>query len=266
MKINLQGISNARDLGGIATPYGTVAEGRLLRSGEHSRMTDSDRATLLAHGLTRVIDLRTDKEMANVPDRKIDGVTYTQIPIIPQTTFGISYESSDGPTIAAYLQAGIERMRQRGETPEEHMRELYHRFATNEFCKQHIGQFVQTLARNPANGATLWHCSAGKDRVGVCTATLLYCLGATKQQIIADYMLTNTQTETSRASVIAKVTPHVTADKLNLVKQMLRVETDYIGTFFATVDHLYGGMDGFVAQTGVTAQDIALLRAEYLVK
>ena len=265
-KIDLQGISNARDLGGIATPYGTVAAGRLIRSGEHSRMTDSDSNALRALGLARVIDLRTDKEMANVPDRKIEGVTYTQIPIIPQTTFGISYESSDGPTIAAHLQAGIERMRQRGETPEEHMCELYSRFATNEFCKQHIGQFVQTLAHYPTKGATLWHCSAGKDRVGVCTATLLHCLGATKEQIIADYMLTNTQTETSRESVIAKVTPHVTADKLNLVKQMLRVEPHYIGTFFAAVDSLYGSMDGFVAQIGVTAQDIALLRAEYLVK
>ena len=79
-------------------------------------------------------------------------------------------------------------------------------------------------------------------------------------------MLTNTQTETSRESVIAKVTPHVTADKLNLVKQMLRVEPHYIGTFFAAVDSLYCNMDGFVAQIGVTAQDIALLRAEYLVK
>ncbi len=229
-------------------------------------MTNNDRDTLVALGLSRVIDLRTDKEIANVPDRKIDGVAYTQIPIIAQTTFGISYESSDGPTIATYLQAGIERMRQRGETPEEHMRELYHRFATNDFCKRNIRQFIKTLADSPTKGATLWHCSAGKDRVGICTATLLHCLGATRQQIVDDYLLTNTQTETSRASIIAKVTPYVSVDKLNLVKQMLRVEPDYIGTFFDTVDELYGSMDGFVEQIGITAQDIALLQNEYLTK
>ena len=34
MKIDLQGISNARDIGGIVTRYGTIAYGRLLRSGD----------------------------------------------------------------------------------------------------------------------------------------------------------------------------------------------------------------------------------------
>ena len=161
MKIQLDGISNARDIGGIPVDGGIVATGRLLRSGEHSRMTESDGKRLAACGLRRVIDLRTAAERDNVPDRKINGVEYVNIPIIQATTFGISYESADGPAIALKLQQGIRRMRDKGETPEEHMQELYGRFVRNDHCREHIGQFVRLLADNPTDGATLWHCSAG---------------------------------------------------------------------------------------------------------
>lgn len=266
MKINLSGISNARDIGGIDTAFGTVATGRLFRSGEHSRMTDKDKQTLAECGLARVIDLRTAAEIANVPDRKIDGVEYVNIPIIQATTFGISYESSDGPVIAEKLRQGILRMRDKGETPDEHMRELYGRFVRNEFCREHIGQFVRTLADKPVAGATLWHCSAGKDRVGVCTAVLLHCLGASKQQIVDDYMLTNTLTRDNMTSVANKVAPYVTDEVMNLMLKMLYVDESYIDTFFAECDRLYGGIDSFVAATGITAEHKHKLAKNYIIK
>ena len=37
----------------------------------------------------------------------------------------------------------------------------------------------------------LWHCSAGKDRVGVGTALLLCALGVPKKTIYEDFMKTN---------------------------------------------------------------------------
>lgn len=265
MKICLTHISNARDIGGIPVQGGVVANGRLWRSGEHSRMSDSDMQTLLQLGLTRVVDLRTDKEMANVPDRQVDGVVYEHIPIIEATTFGISYETSDGPTIAKHLEAGIQRMRLRGETPAEHMQELYQRFAVNEFCRKQIGQFVRALANKPHQGATLWHCSAGKDRVGVCTATLLYCLGASKQDILKDYMLTNTLTEQSSQSILNKVAPFVSDEKLDLVHKMLTVDESYITNFFATCTQLYGSFDNYLTLIGVTESDKQKLHDQYVV-
>lgn len=266
MKIDLQGVSNARDLGGMAIGDKRIATCRLLRSGEHNRLTDSDKRLLADMGLQRVIDLRTPPEIANVPDNKIDGVQYEYISVIPATTFGISYETTDGATIAKYLQAGLERMASRGETPAEHMQDLYRRFAALPHCREKIGEFVRTLAHRPVDGATLWHCSAGKDRVGVCTATLLHCLGASRRQIVDDYMLTNTQTETSRQSILNKVAPHVSADMLQLVKQMLCVDESYIARFFDTAENLYGTFDNFVQATGVTEQDRELLKKEYLVE
>lgn len=40
-------------------------------------------------------------------------------------------------------------------------------------------------------GAVLWHCSMGKDRVGVGTALLLYALGVPMETIMEDYLRTN---------------------------------------------------------------------------
>ena len=264
MKIQLDGISNARDIGGIPVDGGIVAPGRLLRSGEHSRMTESDGKRLAACGLRRVIDLRTAAERDNVPDRKINGVEYVNIPIIQATTFGISYESADGPTIALKLQQGIRRMRDKGETPEEHMQELYGRFVRNDHCREHIGQFVRLLADNPTDGATLWHCSAGKDRVGVCTAVLLHCLGASREQIKVDYMLTNELTRDNMTSVVNKVRPCVSPEMMQLVLKMLYVDESYIDTFFAECDRLYDGIDGYVAAIGVTDEHKRKLAENYI--
>ena len=265
MKIDLQSVSNARDLGGIKAGDKHIAYGRLLRSGEHNRLTDSDKQALEKLNLARVIDLRTQPEIDNVPDRKIDGVAYEYISVLPYTTFGISYESTDGKTIAQHLEAGVERMRQRNETPSKHMQDLYRKFVLNPHCREKIAEFVRLLAYNPVDGATLWHCSAGKDRVGVCTATLLHCLGVDNADIIADYLLTNAQTENNRQSVLNKVSPYVSQNRLELVRQMLCVDESYISTFFRSAQQQFGSFDGFVAEIGVTDTDKQLLSANYLV-
>lgn len=264
MTINLEQVSNARDLGGIRTRYGTVQQNRLLRSGHLSIASNNDVQTLLKYNLTRIIDLRTPTEIANHPDVTIDGVQYENVSIMHATTFGISYETLDGAEIAVKLQAGIERMINRGETPIEHMRILYKNFVTNEFSHTGYGSFLKMLANSPVNGATLWHCTGGKDRCGTCTALLLHCLGASRQQIMSEYLLTNEQIMSHAQSILAKVKPHVSPDRLKLVQSMLLVEESYLTCFFSEIERLYGSVDAFVAKCGVTEQEIEKLHKNYL--
>ena len=264
MIINLQQVSNARDLGGIQTKYGTVQQNRLLRSGHLSIANASDIQTLKGLNLQRVIDLRTPTEIANHPDVAIHGVEYRNISIMSATTFGISYETLNGAEIAVKLQAGIERMLNRGEIPIEHMRILYKTFVSNEFSHVGYGSFLKTLANEPVNGATLWHCTGGKDRCGTCTALLLHCLGADREQIMADYLLTNEQVMSHAESILAKVRPHVAANRLALVQSMLLVEQSYLESFWSEIERLYGSVDAFVAKCGVTNEEIEKLRKNYL--
>ena len=264
MIINLEQVSNARDLGGIRAKYGTVQSNRLLRSGHLSIASATDVQTLKKHNLKRIIDLRTPTEIANHPDVEIHGIQYENISIMSATTFGISYETLNGAEIAVKLQAGIERMINRGETPIDHMRILYKTFVSNEFSHAGYGSFLKMLANSPVDGATLWHCTGGKDRCGTCTALLLHCLGVDREQIMNDYLLTNQQVMSHAESILAKVKPHVSIDRLELVQSMLLVEESYLTSFFNEIERLYGSVDAFIAKCGVTEQEIEKLRANYL--
>lgn len=264
MQLNLQQVANIRDLGGIATRYGTIQPDRLIRSGHLSIITPEDISVLLRHKLRRVIDLRTAAEIANHPDVPMENVEFVNVSIMSATTFGISYETLDGAQIAVKLEAGVNRMLARGETPIEHMRILYRMFVEDPHSREGYGKFLKILANNPVEGATLWHCTGGKDRCGTCAALLLYCLGADKTAIMTDYMETNVQTCAHAESILAKVRPHVTAERLELVQSMLLVEESYLESFFAEIRKNFGGMDGFLTNCGVTTADVARLRKEYL--
>ena len=82
MKLNLPNVTNARDLGGMITKYGTVKPNKLLRSGVLNRLEQSDIDCLSKRGLQRVIDLRTETEIANAPDVPMDGVEHINISIV----------------------------------------------------------------------------------------------------------------------------------------------------------------------------------------
>ena len=265
MKIELQKVSNARDLGGIPTAYGRVQHNRLLRSGHLSIASQQDVETLLSHGLQRVIDLRTPAEIDNHPDVTMPNVMWLNVSIMHATTFGISYEKLDGAEIAVKLQAGIDRMVQRGETPIEHMRILYKQFVKSEFSHLGYGKFLKNLANDPVEGATLWHCTGGKDRCGTCTALLLHCLGTSREHIMHDYLLTNEQVTAHAQSILAKVRPHVSEDRLELVQSMLLVEESYLESFWSEIDKTYGSVDNFLTVCGITKQDVENLRRNYLV-
>lgn len=263
MKLELNGAINARDIGGIETSLGTVKRNTLLRSGELERITPQDVEILKRTGLARVIDLRTAVERTNSPDVKIEGVQYVEVPIIESTTFGITYEKSGGSEIARMLQLGIEKMKAQGKSPEQHLSGMYTKFVNQQFCRNGYGKFLKTLAQ-PVNGATLWHCTVGKDRCGTCAALLLHCLGASKQQIYDDYMLTNEQTAEHKNMILDKVREFVSPQDLELIAIFRSVTVAYLDSFFAEIQAHYGSTDSFLKACGVTESDVQSLRKNYL--
>lgn len=265
MIIPLDKVANARDLGGIKSKFGRVKSKRLLRSGHLCVATDSDVKKLTSQfNLERIVDLRKDTEIANNPDVTIDGVEWLNVSILAYTTFGITYEKLDGPGISKKLDEGIARMVARGEEPIEHMRILYKNFVYDEYSHRGYGQFLKLLANSPIDGATLWHCSAGKDRVGTCTALLLHCLGVDREEIMRDYLLTNEMNRAHSESILNKVRPYVNDAVFALEKTMVMVDESYLNSFWSEIEKVYGSVDAFVAHCGVTDDDIAKLRKNYL--
>ncbi len=264
MKIHLQGCNNCRDLGGIVTPFGTIPQKRLLRSSHLNKITATDVQILLQNDLERIVDLRTALEQQNVPDVLIDEVSYLTVPIMGATTFGITYEKSSGEEIGVMLEAGIKRMTDRGEQPELHMEILYKKFVNDQVSLDGYRNFLKLLANNPVKGATLWHCSAGKDRVGTCTALLLHCLGASDEQIIADYLLTNEQNKPFIEMVMSKISNTLTEKQIQLILGMLSVKVSYLQSFWQEITQKYSNVDNFLSACGVTEQEVQNLRKNYL--
>lgn len=264
MKITMQGATNARDLGGIVTPFGKIKMQRLIRCGHLHKITEEDVQILRQNKLQRVVDLRTELEQAKSPDVIIDGVQYVTNPIMSATTFGITYEKSSGEEIGKMLQAGIQRMLARGEDPRCHLEILYRKFVSERVSLVGYGSFLKLLANNPVEGATLWHCSAGKDRVGTCTALLLHCLGASNDQILDDYLLTNEQNKPFLDMVMSKICGTLDDEQIALIQGMLSVKESYLQSFWTEIEQRYGNVDNFITACGVTQTDIAKLRKNYL--
>lgn len=264
MKIDLPHVTNVRDLGGMKSKYGVIQCNRLVRSGVLNRLTKEDVAILAKLRLQRVIDLRADIEVRNNPDVQMDGVKHLHIPIIENVTFGISFESLEGEELANRLQAGMNRMKAKGEDYPAHMRDVYGRYVNNDFCQKGYGKFLKLLANDPAEGATLWHCTMGKDRCGTSTILLEHCLGVGIEDIYDDYMESNRQTKENTNSLLNKARPYVTSDKMELIEQMLMVQPYYLETFFGEINGKFGSIDGFVKACGVSDDDIEKLRKNYL--
>ena len=160
-------ISNLRDLGGIAGEGGRVVRsGMLLRSAKLSEAEPEDFA-----GIATVIDLRTPEESENPAD-KVYGAEYLSIPVFDDALAGISREE----------QAEIENA--------PGMAEMYRLLVR--YFKDNLRKILLTIMEHDYDtGAVLWHCSEGKDRTGIIAALLLEMLGASREDIMADYLKTN---------------------------------------------------------------------------
>lgn len=178
---------NLRDLGGIG---GVVPRGLYLRSGKLSVLTIEECARLCAkHHVRCVIDLRTPLESAEFPDPLPEGVTYLQIPLLRDSTVGITHETGSDPmTIIRQLRKHPERLKEM--VPD--FKSLYRDIVTDSFGREQLDKVVTTLKENARKGiCTLFHCTAGKDRTGIVSMALLRSYGVSDKEIVSDYMRTN---------------------------------------------------------------------------
>ncbi|HCN46154.1 MAG TPA: autotransporter outer membrane beta-barrel domain-containing protein, partial [Pseudomonas sp.] len=147
----LAGMDNFRDIAGTTTAYTTANDGT-MRSGVFYRSnaltpTASDLATLNTLGISNVYDLRTASEIAATPDTLPAGAVYQNIDIIGSTTSGANVTSISF-TSAAQAVAMME--------------ETNRAFVSDSGMRSQFAVLFNELAG--ADGAALFHCTAGKDR------------------------------------------------------------------------------------------------------
>jgi len=180
--LRLEGVRNARDLGGYRTHDGrTVRWGQVYRTGALGEATARDIETLQARGIRFVCDLRSGPERVAAPDHWLDGAGIASWGQPAGEVVGDSH---------ALLKACLVSAAQTRSVLTEAYRQM---------------PYVQTAALSAvfnhlARGDTplLFHCSAGKDRSGGAAALLLLALGVPREMVIEDYLLSQLEFEALR--------------------------------------------------------------------
>lgn len=264
MRIELEGLLNARDLGGMVGYGGKkIKPGRVIRSDNLSCATERDCEKLRKYGLKKIVDFRTDDEIKSSPDKEICGTTWMKNPILRCLTTGITHEGERKPTSLAEILLGFSC--DLGASGKEWLASLYIPLVSDEFCLNGYRRFLDILKDNK-EGAVLYHCSAGKDRVGIGTLIFLSALGVSREDIIRDYLLTNE----SYASVINEARELGRANGiddliLDTIEPLSGVDVSYISTALDVIDNTHGGMDCFLKnRLGLDENYINELRKNYL--
>lgn len=227
----LASIDNFRDIAGTTTAYSTTNDGT-LRSGVFYRsnaLTPSaaDLATLNGLGISAVYDLRTPSEIAATPDTLLTGATYSNIDIIGSTTSGANVTNisfSSGTDAIAMME------------------QTNRAFVSDAGMRSQFNLLFKELAS--ADGAALFHCTAGKDRTGWTAAVLLSIAGVDSSTIMSNYLATNDYTAARVAATLAAMPASMAA----VYAPLLGVQASYLQAGLDQVTAEYGSMDNYLKQ------------------
>lgn len=241
----LEGQNNFRDLGGYETIDGrTIKWGLLFRSGQLSKLTDSDLNYLASIPLQTIIDFRTEEERNSQVAKLPNSVHKNNL--LPVTPGNLSREL-------------VEKMINEGDV------EKTIQFLTDineQLILLNQDQYKEFFAVLQTNSTPImYNCTAGKDRTGLATALLLSSLGVDKETIIHDYLLTNTYANVSIASVREQY--NLSNDKqAEALYTLLTVKQEYLLKALQTIEDNYGSVESFL--TNQLAVDIDLMKKLYL--
>jgi protein tyrosine/serine phosphatase len=239
----LEGVDNFRDYGDYpATGGRRLKRGVLYRSAAHSRATDSDLEALAALNLAVVVDLRRKEERLREPSRR--PATFSGVVIVADGD-----ENEEDGWRAHIASAEL--------TAESFRAYLFDYYRKAPFDPRHVDLFAryfQALAET--DGPVLIHCAAGKDRTGILAALTHHLAGVHRDDIAADYLLTNNPVRMAqRLPVVTQAILEVSGrvpDEAAVMTAM-GVDAAYLDTAFAAIAERFGGTDAYLEQAlGVT--------------
>lgn len=239
--IGLEGVINARELGGIAVPGGKVRRGLLLRGGALSTATDADLARLRdVYHVAKVFDFRTSAEVKYAPDRDVPGAQNIWLPAFNEQSQKM--EEMSLPHEAYYDLGNWLTTRACEPKVQEVARALYNVMVEEDFTRMQYAGFFQNILQT-AEGAVYWHCSQGKDRTGLGAALILAALGADRKAIMEDYEVSN---EFYKADVDQYCSLVGTAEEREVMRTFIGVNPVYFSQALDLLEAECGSLMGFL--------------------
>jgi protein-tyrosine phosphatase len=168
-RLNWDGCTNARGLGGLSTAEGRVTRwGAVVRSDHPAKLTAAGWSALHEHGVRTIITLASDGYSEEQPDT-------TPRPSDLVTIRCAVEDFTDIEFVKQWVMTELCR------TP------LYYRDALKRWTERHVAVIEAVARARP--GGVLIHCRRGNDRTGIVTLLLLALVGVAPEEILADYEL-----------------------------------------------------------------------------
>lgn len=227
--LEIEGVFNVRDVGGMPANGGRIRSGALLRAGQLSGATTSGAAALRAR-VQHIVDLRDGEEVAAEPS-EIEGPDTTHLPLFLGSVR--SFFEADTSLDDLYLHL----LEESGER---------------------LADAIRIIA---AGERTLVHCTVGKDRTGVTVALALSAVGADREAVIADYALTESQLPTQRSQRIADYLRTQRPEAVHAVALATQSPAPVMRRLLEQVDERWGCASGYLRAQGMTDAELAALSA-----
>ena len=237
-RIVLEGAVNFRDQGGYPTENGRfVMWRRLFRSDSLHDLTESDVQTITGTlGLTTIVDLRSINSV--LADGRgllaLSGIAYHNYPFLERR--GIEPPTS-------------------GSDPGERLTAIYQWILLN--AGTLMAQAFNALAQD-VNQPALFHCNAGKDRTGVLGATLLSVLGVSREDVVADFLMTNEVIDGILAR-IKKMPGFQDSTRDGIMAPQSAIEK-----FLDVMQREFGGSESYLLRHGVQQETINVFKESML--
>ncbi len=192
---------------------------------------------MVAYGVTMVIDLRSESEVASspgpfaLPAPNGGQPAYLHMPLVDDATMLKLSEATN--------------------MFERYLMMLEHRQAA-------FGEIFTTLAQ--AEGTVVFHCFAGKDRTGMVAAMSLALADVEVDSIAADYAETDSQLAARYEEWLAAAAP----EKWQEIRDDLRCPPERIVGVLEHLERGWGGAKGYLGAAGVSATDITRLQSRLI--
>ena len=226
--LQVEGVFNVRDVGGMPAEGGRIRQGVLLRSGNLTGATE-EAVTDLSGRVAHIVDLRDDAEVASQPSAT-GGIATTHLPLFLGS-------------VASFFEN------------DSSLEELYLHLLQESGAR--LADAIRLIARGEP---TLVHCTVGKDRTGVTVALALSAVGADRESIIADYALTQSQLPAERNRQIVAFLRSQHPEAQHAVALATESPAPVMRALLETVDERWGSAAGYLKAQGMTDDELADLR------
>lgn len=229
-RLPFEGAVNFRDIGGYTTADGRITRwNTVYRSDSLADLTPDDLARLASLGIRTLCDFRTEQERTRKPNRLPPDNAIRSVPIsfIPTGTLDMLASINSGKF-----------------GPEEIREEVIIHY--RKFVRDHGGEYAAMFALLLEDGGLpfLMHCTSGKDRTGFGVASLLIALRVPRDQVVADYVLTN-----DHRRDIAHLFPN--AISLQALQTLTSANAQYIETALDEIKVAFGSQEAWLESMGI---------------